>query len=401
MATPKSKKPSPLISINSPKVAVWQQCKKCLIYLNQKDNGLHVCQDLMQMKHPFILENALYAFIETTNGIDNPNINADNLVLMSLSAIQLCKFQIGEPVQLSDVKSKRSVAKLVWPTCAKSLLSAQVTEHVLQHDLKMSSGDPIHISSLVHTPQPLSQVYLHCSTHVDQYESLALMTAVGSQLRSKLIHCDQTVTVVFYGVALSFTVQKLVPCQETTLFGQSPASPISTATDSITEHFQTLSLSSNQKEKVSSPSSNQKETVSNLSSNQKEAVSNLSSNQKEPNQLLFYKVVNGTKFVITNYKTRVNGKENGGAVYRMEDIGGLDQIVEELVSILNVSLGVSPSIQGMKKSNGILIHGVNGTGKTSLIQSLASHMKVTRAEIHIRPGEASHFMSSVSNRSSA
>lgn len=57
------------------------------------------------------------------------SLNEDSLAFMSLSAIQLCKFQIGELVHLRDLKQKRHVCKNVWPITSKSLLSVQVSRH--------------------------------------------------------------------------------------------------------------------------------------------------------------------------------------------------------------------------------------------------------------------------------
>ncbi|KAI5729219.1 hypothetical protein M8J76_000292 [Diaphorina citri] len=370
MSTPKSKKPSPLITANSPKVAVWYQCKNCSIYLNQKDSGLHSCEELMKVKHSFILNNDLYSFIEVTDGIDNQNLNLDSLVLMSLSAIQLCKFQIGEAVQLTDLKHNRHVAKIVWPTSSRSLLSVQLSNHVL-HDLKINSGDPIRVSSLSQVPKPISEIFLHCAVDIDQYDPQALVTAVGSQLRCSLVHLNQTVIIVFYGMELMFSVQKLVPCEEATL---RPTGVIST---NVSDNKST-DLMSQVTNRTHSKSQNTR--VDSL--DQHFQMLSIDGSQQKEDPIVFYKVIESTKFTISNHKARCNGTSDT-VLYKMEDLGGLTEVVESIVNILNISLGLSPSLEGMKKCNGILIYGVNGTGKTSLIHSLASHMKVHTVVIQV------------------
>ncbi|XP_026683462.1 uncharacterized protein LOC113469761 [Diaphorina citri] len=252
---------------------------------------------------------------------------------MSLSAIQLCKFQIGEAVQLTDLKHNRHVAKIVWPTSSRSLLSVQLSNHVL-HDLKINSGDPIRVSSLSQVPKPISEIFLHCAVDIDQYDPQALVTAVGSQLRCSLVHLNQTVIIVFYGMELMFSVQKLVLCEEATL---RPTGVIST---NVSDNKST-DLMSQVTNRTHSKSQNTR--VDSL--DQHFQMLSIDGSQQKEDPIVFYKVIESTKFTISNHKARCNGTSDA-VLYKMEDLGGLTEVVESIVNILNISLGLSPSLEG-------------------------------------------------------
>lgn len=67
--------------------------------------------------------------------------------------------------------------------------------------------------------------------------------------------------------------------------------------------------------------------------------------QQKEDPIVFYKVIESTKFTISNHKARCNGTSDT-VLYKMEDLGGLTEVVESIVNILNISLGLSPSLEG-------------------------------------------------------
>lgn len=68
----------------------------------------------------------------------------------------------------------------------------------------------------------------------------------------------------------------------------------------------------------------------------------------------------------------------------LENFGGYDNIVQELLKTMDVALGFVKASGHFKITKGALIHGVSGSGKTFLCHALANHYK-TVSKIQIEP----------------
>lgn len=113
-------------------------CEKCSITLLNKDADKHVndCPpNITNITYPYFGNNVLFGNLDLKTNEEVKNLSSretNNLVFLSQTAIQMCSLSLGQWSTVKLLNSKcPPVAKIVWPTTEKTLMSVLFTKNGL------------------------------------------------------------------------------------------------------------------------------------------------------------------------------------------------------------------------------------------------------------------------------
>lgn len=86
---------------------------------------------------------------------------------------------------------------------------------------------------------------------------------------------------------------------------------------------------------------------------------------------LFYFIDGKTSVKIVNRTIEKSTEKEKNKRQTLDQIGGLDEVIQDLMKTMDLALGVTETISSMKISRAVLVHGLSGSGKTMLCQALA------------------------------
>lgn len=106
----------------SKKNPVWYQCENCSVNVSFKELKNHSSEcpsSSKSWKIPHVNSNVLYSILETARPDDLKTINdeiSDGFVFISIAALQLCGFVIGEPILIQSCDLNISpMVRYIWP----------------------------------------------------------------------------------------------------------------------------------------------------------------------------------------------------------------------------------------------------------------------------------------------
>ncbi|XP_053695344.1 ribosome biogenesis protein SPATA5 [Sabethes cyaneus] len=88
-----------------------------------------------------------------------------------------------------------------------------------------------------------------------------------------------------------------------------------------------------------------------------------------------YFYVNRDTKLLVNFEDKNDSLTPKRRDQSVESIGGLDNVVREIIDIVDLALGKTNQPSQVPVNRGILVYGVSGVGKTLLVDSIANHMK--------------------------
>lgn len=101
---------------------VWHQCENCSVNVSFKESKNHSSEcpsSSKSWKTPYVNSNILHTFLETVKPDDLKTIEdeiSDGFIFISISALQLCGFVIGEPILIQSCDQNISpMVRSIWP----------------------------------------------------------------------------------------------------------------------------------------------------------------------------------------------------------------------------------------------------------------------------------------------
>lgn len=81
---------------------------------------------------------------------------------------------------------------------------------------------------------------------------------------------------------------------------------------------------------------------------------------------VFYRIDDATTFTLFGSRT----KAKLAIRKRIDDIGGYGEVVAEVRRLIDLALGRTTRVEGMRCAKGILLYGASGTGKTLIAKTI-------------------------------
>ncbi|CAL7934559.1 unnamed protein product [Xylocopa violacea] len=304
----------------------WMTCDKCQSILTLKDLTLHDTNcppNLEKWNHNFIYNNTLYSTVETYKPLEQPkNIperELDDMVFVSQSALQLCEIAIADSVLVSA--GTTAVAKSAWPTKDKSLTSVSLTKHVTVQKLNCSIN--------------IAKEFIICSIgkHALPVATMELNIILKNQNEHKIFAVGNKFSVPFYGKKLIYKIAKVISNE-------------SVHTD-LPEQFKLLNIAEDQMHDTK-----------------------------------FYKAFYNTKWTILDEEQENKQKGQRKFKYKIQDVGGYGEVIENVKDVLDIGLGRCQSIGDFYISKGVLLYGTAGVGKSIIANALISEYNINSVTIY-------------------
>ncbi|RZF47097.1 hypothetical protein LSTR_LSTR005175 [Laodelphax striatellus] len=323
--SPKGKKPSSL----------WYTCEKCECILGHKDLDVHLkycpqTAENLSNDYGFILNKTLYSTLEETAPDDGISHLTNDIIFLSQSALQLCQLVIGDKAIVKT--NNYCEVKTVWPTSRGSITSVYCTKLGLTESWGLKLG-PIVVSRFESAALPASTVSIEITKQTDVPKSPEnFLIETKYKFCDKFVSVGTRLSVCFYGRRIKFIVTKV----------ESALDEIKEAEERITDDLKSLKL-------------------------------------KDDNGTKFYRVCDTTNFVLVQPKQTAVESEDSAS--KLGGFGGYKSIVEELKEAISYSLKAGGGNKGIKISSGVLLYGLNGTGKSHLAQTLIKELGVNSVKI--------------------
>ncbi|XP_039285889.1 LOW QUALITY PROTEIN: ATPase family protein 2 homolog [Nilaparvata lugens] len=360
--SPKGKKSSSL----------WYSCEKCGCFLGHKDLDVHLkfcpqTTENLSNDYGFILNKSLYSTLEETAPIDAISHLTNDIICLSQSALQLCGLMIGDKALVKT--NNYSEVKTVWPTTKGSITSAYCTKLGLTESWGLKLG-PVVVSRFQSVARPASLVSIEITKQADAPESVDhFLIDLKHKLRDKIVSVGTRQSICFYGRRVKFIVTKVEAIKEVV----EEVKDDTEALKQITDDPEALKLITDDPEALKritdDPESLNQITDSLKSLKVKDDVASTK----------FYRLCDVTKFVLVQPKKSATRSDDEFAL-KFNAFGGYKSIVEDLKETISFSLQTGGD-KGIKLSSGVLLYGMNGTGKSHLAQCLIQELGVNSVKI--------------------
>ncbi|XP_071864966.1 ATPase family gene 2 protein homolog A isoform X2 [Bombus fervidus] len=249
------------------------------------------------------------------------------MVFISQSALQLCEIAIGDCVLVIAGESK--VVKTAWPTKDKSLTSVSLTKHAIELNNLRGYVKIEKLNSSV----DIAKEFVICSIgkHILPEATTELNIILKNHNEQKVFTIGNKFSVPFYGKKLIYKIVKVTSddCENVKL----------------SEQFKQLSIAD------------------------------------ETRNTKLYKALYNTKWTILN-EEQEKKKEYKKSKLKIQDIGGYDNIIEDIKDVLDIGLGLYQSIGNFYISKGILLYGTSGVGKSAIANALISQYDINSTTIY-------------------
>ncbi|XP_050478080.1 ribosome biogenesis protein SPATA5 isoform X2 [Bombus huntii] len=250
------------------------------------------------------------------------------MVFISQSALQLCEIAIGDCVLVIAGESK--VVKTAWPTKDKSLTSVSLTKHAIELNNLRGYVKIEKLNSSV----DIAKEFVICSVgkHILPETTMELNIILKNHNEQKVFTIGNKFSVPFYGKKLIYKIVKVITddCENVKL----------------SEQFKQLSITD------------------------------------ETRNTKLYKALYNTKWTILNEEQEKKKEENKKSKFKIQDIGGYDNVIEDIKDVLDIGLGLYQSIGNFYISKGILLYGTSGVGKSAIANALISQYDVNSTTIY-------------------
>ncbi|XP_033204178.1 ATPase family gene 2 protein homolog A isoform X2 [Bombus vancouverensis nearcticus] len=250
------------------------------------------------------------------------------MVFISQSALQLCEIAIGDCVLVIAGESK--VVKTAWPTKDKSLTSVSLTKHAIELNNLRGYVKIEKLNSSV----DIAKEFVICSVgkHILPEATMELNIILKNHNEQKVFTIGNKFSVPFYGKKLIYKIVKVISddCENVKL----------------SERFKQLSITD------------------------------------ETRNTKLYKALYNTKWTILNEEQEKKKEENKKSKFKIQDIGGYDNVIEDIKDVLDIGLGLYQSIGNFYISKGILLYGTSGVGKSAIANALISQYDVNSTTIY-------------------
>lgn len=242
----------------------------------------------------------------------------DELVFLPASACQVCKIAIGDPVIIAGQESV--IVRRAWASNVKSLASIGLTRQTKELN---------NIRGQVRVKKAHSPVDIAKEIFIDRTGKHSA-SAVTTELEVLLKCCNEQrillvgnrISVPYYGKHLTFKVLKI----------STGSSEYDTPPCATTDSLESIRL---------------------------------------------FKAEYQTKWTVHETK-----KPSAEIKTHTENIGGYEDLIEELKDVLDISLGKYNTIQGFSVNKALLLHGTPGVGKSQIAKALIAQSTVKSFVVH-------------------
>ncbi|XP_068972673.1 ATPase family gene 2 protein homolog A isoform X2 [Bombus flavifrons] len=250
------------------------------------------------------------------------------MVFISQSALQLCEIAIGDCVLVIAGESK--VVKTAWPTKDKSLTSVSLTKHAIELNNLRGYVKIEKLNSSV----DIAKEFVICGVgkHILPEATTELNIILKNHNEQKVFTIGNKFSVPFYGKKLIYKIVKVTSddCENVKL----------------SEQFKQLSITD------------------------------------ETRNTKLYKALYNTKWTILNEEQEKRKEEYKKSKFKIQDIGGYDNVIEDIKDVLDIGLGLYQSIGNFYISKGILLYGTSGVGKSAIANALISQYDINSTTIY-------------------
>ncbi|XP_043581016.1 ATPase family protein 2 homolog isoform X3 [Bombus pyrosoma] len=250
------------------------------------------------------------------------------MVFISQSALQLCEIAMGDCVLVIVGESK--VVKTAWPTKDKSLTSVSLTKHAIELNNLRGYVKIEKLNSSV----DIAKEFVICSVgkHILPEATTELNIILKNHNEQKVFTIGNKFSVPFYGKKLIYKIVKVTSddCENVKL----------------SEQFKQLSITD------------------------------------ETRNTKLYKALYNTKWTILNEEQEKKKEEYKKSKFKIQDIGGYDNVIEDIKDVLDIGLGLYQSIGNFYISKGILLYGTSGVGKSAIANALISQYDINSTTIY-------------------
>ncbi|XP_017776347.1 PREDICTED: spermatogenesis-associated protein 5 [Nicrophorus vespilloides] len=305
---------------------LWNLCEVCESYIVSKNVETHECPP-NQLEHRFIRDNILYSTVDVRVNEEIKGLSQfekDNLVFLTESVIQLLKLSIGDYAIITNLSTKESVIRTVWPSCEKGLTSVLLTKNGMDVS-KLDGNNAVTVAGI--SSQKIKDANVIQLLILNAPRILEISNELLNRLRKsytdKLVVRENNLSILFYGKQLKFQIKS-----------------VSAQNEDFEEDF----------------------------------------NEKLTLDECLFKITKKTTFEIFKYEE--DFKKEKAKQDPFMNIGGLNEEIAELKDLIDCALEYKPALTGFKTTRGVLIYGNPGTGKTVLSHALAVDSKATIVQIN-------------------
>lgn len=107
-----------------------------------------------------------------------------------------------------------------------------------------------------------------------------------------------------------------------------------------------------------------------------QAFDNLNLLNDNTHQVRLYKSLYSTNWIIEDYNQEKNENKLKKSKYKIEDIGGYEDLITDIKSMIDIGLGTHKNIGEFNISKGILLYGVAGVGKSMMANAITSEYNI-------------------------
>lgn len=312
---------------------LWYLCEKCQVHITSKDREEHEqfcpinADNHGRVPCAFVSAKTFYAIglnpkppTEDLSDLTQKQLN--NFIFLSESLMQLCGFMLNEFVvlhSLDDTKIRTPVVRCVWPTANRYLTTVFVTGDELSSTWHDNLAARLKIEKLSYEPMPAAQVTLipAANTLVDDKVWPDLCRIFAKHLCYNVYCIGSHITVEFFNKTFRFSVANIARRD----YGND--------LDDLEQRLQDLAVAENQ----------------------------------------FYQIARLTRYVLQPQSAAMHEDEVRRP--KMQLIGGMDAIINDLRDVMNLAFGRTQSMAGVQLTRAVLVYGLPGCGKSLLCDALA------------------------------